>query len=131
MPIIARGAGSNVSGSAIGKGIIVDFQNMNSILKVSKNIVTIQPGLYYDALNKKMAGQEVFLPYSPSSGSFSTIGGNVSTKASGLRGLKYGSIDNYVTKIKFVDSEGRLIDTDKPPEDYIKKILNLKKNQSF
>jgi len=126
LPITARGAGSNLSGSALGTGIIIDFSEMNKIISIKSNRVHVQPGVIFEDINKK-AGR-FFLPYSPSSGSFCTIGGNVSTKAAGLRSVKYGSVDSFVRSVRFVDSRARIIDTSKKlPVDFKTKIVKLRK----
>jgi len=128
IPITARGAGSNLSGSAVGRGIIIEFSKMNRILKVRNNSIWIQPGIIFDDMNKKMRKNGYFLPYTPSSGKFCTVGGNVGTKAAGLRSVKYGSTDAFVKNIRFVDIKGRLIDTsNKLPKDLEEKIFKIRK----
>ena len=126
IPVTARAAGSDISGAAIGRGIVLDFSKMNSIVSKKGNVVRVQPGVVYDDLNRKMKRHGLFLPYSPSSGSFCTIGGNVGTKASGLRGVKYGGVEFFVKSLKFVDANGRIIDTsEKIPEDFKRSISRL------
>ena len=128
IPITARCAGSSLSGAALGDGLVIDFSGMDKIIRMNKNRIRVQPGVIYDGVNKAMEKLGYFLPYSPSSGSFCTIGGNVGTKASGFRGVKYGSADNYVKSIRFVDSQARIIDTSQSlPADIEESILDLKK----
>lgn len=125
LQITARGAGSNLSGSALGKGIIIDFSKMNRIKKISKNRIIVEPGVIFQDINKAVRG--FFLPYSPSSGAFCTIGGNVATKAAGLRSVKYGSVDAFVRRIRFVDAQGRVIDTGRLPPDLKGRIMALRR----
>lgn len=128
IPVTARAAGSNVSGSAVGKGIVVDCSAMNSIRWEKGRRVRIQPGVIYDHLNERMIKHGLWLPYSPGSGAFCTVGGNVATKASGLRGVKYGSIDNYVRGIRFVSMEHGVVDTTEGlPDDLVDAVVALRK----
>lgn len=125
--ITARGAGSNLSGSAVGNGLIVDFTRMNFIQELSGKTMRVGPGVIFNDINKKARSKNFFLPYDPSSGSFCTIGGNVSTKAAGLHSVKYGSVDNAVKSMRFVDFTGRIIDTaDNIPLDMEQKISSLR-----
>lgn len=126
LPITGRAAASNVCGSALGRGIVIDFSSMKSLISRRGRSVRIQPGMIYDELNRRM--KPLFLPYTPSSGSFCSIGGNVSTKASGLRGVKYGGVDNFVRSIRFVDTTGRIVDTAVSlPPDLEKSVMALRK----
>ncbi|HTY75138.1 MAG TPA: FAD-linked oxidase C-terminal domain-containing protein, partial [Candidatus Nanoarchaeia archaeon] len=58
---------------------------------------------------------------------FCTIGGNVATKASGLRSLKYGSVDAALKSLRFIDTKHGLVDTSEQlPEDLEKEIIALR-----
>ena len=70
IPITPRGAGSNLSGSAVGHGMVVVFERMNRVLDVTGNMVRVQPGIVYNMLNKQVAEYELLLPYNPSSRAF-------------------------------------------------------------
>ncbi len=93
IPITPRGAGSNQSGSAVGPGIIVLFSKMNAAIKRDGRRVRVQSGMIHQVLDQHLALDELRIPYDPTSRGFCTIGGNVATKASGLRSLKYGTVD--------------------------------------
>src|SRR3972149_5841483 len=128
VPLTARAAGSNLCGSALGKGVIVDFTKMNAIVTGRGSTVRVQPGIVYRKLNEAAKTKGFFLPYSPSSADFCTIGGNVSTKASGLRGVKYGSTDNFVKNIRFVNPEYGIVDTSESlPDELEEKIRDIRK----
>ncbi|MGA1872070.1 MAG: FAD-binding oxidoreductase [Thermoplasmatota archaeon] len=127
IPITARAAGSNLSGSAVGNGIIVLFREMNGIIERKENRVRFEPGLIYDELNEETEKHGYFLPYHVSSSKFCTLGGNVATRASGLRSIKYGTVDNSVRNIRFVDTAHGIVDTRSGiPPDLEKQILALK-----
>ncbi|UCG70093.1 MAG: FAD-binding oxidoreductase, partial [Thermoplasmata archaeon] len=111
IPITPRGAGSNLSGSAVGSGMVVLFEKMNKLLEIKGNRVRVQPGIIYNKLNKEVEEEGILLPYNPSSRAFCTIGGNVGTKASGLRSIKYGNTNDHIRNIRFVSPEYGVVDT--------------------
>ena len=127
MPITPRGAGSNQSGNAVGSGIIVLFSKMNATVKRNGRGVRVQSGVIHQVLDQQLNMDGLRIPYDPTSRSFCTIGGNVATKASGLRSLKYGTVDSALRSLRFFDTEHGLVDTSKGlPEDLEEKIIKLK-----
>ncbi len=127
-PITPRGAGSNQSGSAVGAGIIVLFSKMNATIKKEGRRVRVQSGAIHQALDQQLAADGLRIPYDPTSRGFCTIGGNVATKASGLRSLKYGTADSALRSLRFFDAAHGLIDTSKGlPENLEEAIVELKK----
>jgi glycolate oxidase len=110
-PLTARGAGSNLSGSAVGPGAIVLFDDLNRVLALSGAGATLQPGIRYDAVNRAAADQGLALRYDVSSGSFSTIGGNIAARAGGLRSVRYGSVARWVHGVRFVCPAHGVVDT--------------------
>jgi FAD/FMN-containing dehydrogenase len=111
IPITPRGAGSNQSGSAVGSGIIVLFNRMNRVVAKRGKRVRVQPGIVYGTLDAEMRMEDLRIPYDPTSRAFCTIGGNVATKASGIRSLKYGTVDESLINLRFFDTKHGLVDT--------------------
>ncbi len=127
VPIIPRAAGSNLSGNAVGDGTIVVMTGMNKLISSEKGIARIQPGLVYDRLNELMKDEGFFLPYHVSSSAFCTVGGNVATRASGLRSIKYGTVDNSVNNIRFVSPQWGIVDTSLGlPHELEIRLLNIR-----
>jgi FAD/FMN-containing dehydrogenase len=63
-----------------------------------------------------------------SSGGFSTLGGNIATKAGGLRSIKYGNADESVKSLKFVCPSHGLVDTSlNLPSPLEQEIVTLRK----
>jgi len=109
VPVIARGAGSGLVGQALGRGIILDFTKyMNRILEVDaeRKIVRVQPGAVTGKVNEALAAFGLMLGPDPSSEPFSTIGGNLGNNASGSRGMRYGSMKEYVAYLDVVLADG-------------------------
>jgi FAD/FMN-containing dehydrogenase len=116
LSLTSRGAGSDQSGAAIGDGIILAFSaHMNKILELdtSRNYVDIQPGIIYAGLEQTLYTHGKFLPPYPSSVDFATLGGSIANNAAGEKSVKYGSIKNYVQKLKVVLANGDVIETER------------------
>ncbi|MCA9328056.1 FAD-binding oxidoreductase, partial [Candidatus Saccharibacteria bacterium] len=99
IPITARGAGTDLSGAAIGSGIMLVFPaHMNRIVELDQKtgVVVVEPGLNYGRLQQTLQTHERFLPPYPASIEYSTIGGAVSNNASGEKSVKYGVTTDYV-----------------------------------
>jgi glycolate oxidase len=125
--VTPRGAGSNQSGSAVGSGIIVLFEQMNRVMGWEDSVVRVQPGIVWDVLNAEAAVRGFRIPYDPSSRAFCTIGGNVGTGASGARSFKYGSVDDAIAGIRLVTSEFGVVDTAKPvPGELGDAVMNIR-----
>lgn len=125
IPIIGRGAGSSVAGQAVGKGIVLDFSRfMNRLVEVGSDYARVQPGLVLGELNRRVG--EMFFPPDPSSGEFCTLGGMISTNASGTHSIKYGVTRDYVLELEAVLSDGeRITITDRGPAKLYDPIAKL------
>lgn len=114
IPVTARGAGSDQSGAALGKGIILVFPaHMNKILELDTKAgtVIVEPGLNYAKLQQTLHTHGRFLPPYPASLEYSTIGGAVSNNAGGQKSVKYGTTDSYVNGLRVVLANGEVIQT--------------------
>ena len=106
--LIPRGSGSSMSGGAIGKGVIVDLSRINRLATIDERARTVwaDPGVLWSTLDVEARRRGLRLPVDPSSGAFCTLGGMVSTNASGPHTLRYGSIRPWVTALDCVFSDG-------------------------
>ena len=114
IPVTARGAGTDQSGAAVGKGIILVFPaHMNKILELDTKAgtVTVEPGLNYAQLQQTLHTHGRFLPPFPASMEYSTLGGAVANNAGGQKSVKYGTTQNYVSKLRVVLANGEVIET--------------------
>jgi len=109
VPVIPRGAGSGLAGQSLGRGIVLDFTKyMNRVLEIDaeRRLVRVQPGTVTGKVNEALAAHGLMLGPDPSSEPFSTIGGNLGNNASGSRGIRYGSMKEYVEWLDVVLSDG-------------------------
>ncbi len=112
--IVPRGAGSGFTGGALPSsgGIVLGFEkHMNKILEIDmKNMVAIvQPGVVNMDLQRAVEEVGLFYPPDPASQDYSTIGGNVSENAGGMRAAKYGITKDYVMATRAVLPNGDII----------------------
>ncbi|HUH42550.1 MAG TPA: FAD-linked oxidase C-terminal domain-containing protein [Sulfurimonas sp.] len=112
--IVPRGAGSGFTGGALPSsgGIVLSFEkHMNKILEIDmKNMVAIvQPGVINMDLQRAVEELGLFYPPDPASQEYSSIGGNVSENAGGMRAAKYGITKDYVMATRAVLPNGDII----------------------
>ena len=122
LPIVARGAGTGLSGGAVAErgGVIVEFARMKRIVElnpIGRNGV-VQTGvvnLVLDAAAKQLG---FYYPPDPSSGRSSVIGGNLGENAGGPHCFKYGVTTNYITGVEAILAGGDIIRTGGQAYDY-------------
>lgn len=112
--IIPRGAGSGFTGGALPAhgGIVLAFEkHMNKILEIDHEnlLARVQPGVVNMDLQKAVEEAGLFYPPDPASQDYSTLGGNVSENAGGMRAAKYGITKDYVLALKAVIPNGEII----------------------
>ena len=85
VPLTTRAAGTNLTGSAIGSGIILDVSHLNRILEVNthEKWARIQPGIVLNELNKQLASTGLMFGPDPSSGDMCKLGGMLANNSSG------------------------------------------------
>ncbi len=114
IPVTPRGSGTSAVGSALAAkgGILLDLSRMDRFLEVDKEngYVVVEPGVICNNLNAALAPTH-FFPPDPASANLASLGGMVSTNASGNRALKYGTTKHYVLGLEVVLADSRIIKT--------------------
>lgn len=114
LPLTARGRGSDQSGAAIGKGIVMVFPaHMNRLLELDtkQRLARVQPGINYLAFQEAVKTHGLFLPPYPSSIDYATIGGSIANNAAGEKTVKYGDTRKFIEGLEVVLADGELIQT--------------------
>lgn len=116
LPITMRGGGSNKTGAAIGKGIIINtVAHLNKIIFISlKNkdqFVHVQPGVNFGALNKTLQSHGMIIPTSPVSSDYSTIGGAVAENSGNSQSGQQSPLSDWVMRLEVILANGDLIET--------------------
>lgn len=125
MPITVRGSGSDTTGAAIGKGIIINtLAHLNNIIFVNlqkKNqFIHVQPGINIRLLNEVLKSHGMIIPGEFTTENYSTLGGAVANN--------YGCIGDLITRMEVVLANGDLIESSR----ISKHELNKKKGlQTF
>ena len=113
VPVFSRARATNVVGACVPKpsGVVVSTLKMNRILDIDPEdfVVVTQPGVITADLQARVEEKNLFYPPDPASMRSSTIGGNVSTCAGGMRALKYGVTRDYVLALEAVLPGGKVI----------------------
>ena len=112
--ITPRGAGSGFTGGSLPAdgGIILAYEkHMNKILEIDMEnmVAVVQPGVINMDLQNAVQEVGLFYPPDPASENYSTIGGNVSENAGGMRAAKYGITKDYVMALNVVIPNGEII----------------------
>ena len=109
--ITPRGAGTSLSGGAIGDGLIVDFSRHNrgiSCLNVEKGTVTVGPGVVLDQLNAFLRPHGFCFGPDVATSSRATLGGMIANNSSGARVPVYGTTADHTVSLEIVLSDGRI-----------------------
>lgn len=115
VPVYPRARATNKVGNCVPvrHGVVVSMLDMNSILDIDGRdfVAVTQPGVITTDLQKAVEAQGLFYPPDPASMKISTIGGNISTCAGGMRAVKYGVTRDYVLGLEVVLPGGEVIHT--------------------
>lgn len=117
VPLTPRAAGTNLTGSAIGTGIILDVSRMNRVLEVNREErwARVQPGIVFAELNKRLAGQGLLFGPDPSSGDICKLGGMLANNSSGPHTLRYGSVKDNVLDLRICLASGAWLEAKSIP----------------
>jgi glycolate oxidase len=110
VPVVARGAGTGLSGGAMPHklGVTLSLAKFNKILKMDPHSRTavVQGGVRNLAISEAAAQHGLYYAPDPSSQIACTIGGNVAENSGGVHCLKYGLTVHNVLKVKGFTIEG-------------------------
>ena len=113
VPIIARGAGTGLSGGALPqKGcLLLSLAKLNNILEIDpdNNTARVQPGVRNLAISDAAKAYGLYYAPDPSSQIACSIGGNVAENSGGVHCLKYGLTVNNVQQVTIISIDGELI----------------------
>lgn len=111
IPLIPRGAGSNVVGAGIGAGLIMDFSySMRRVEAVGKESVTVQPGVVLGDLNNQLTSHGRMVSPDPATRNVSTIGGVLSMNSTGSHWIRYGTPRDKVIRMEVVLADGSVVE---------------------
>ena len=114
LPVVARGAGTGLSGGALPDrdGVILGLAKFKRILAIDARArtATVQPGVRNLAISEAAAAYGLYYAPDPSSQIACTIGGNVAENSGGVHCLKYGLTVHNVRRVRAVLMTGEVVE---------------------
>ncbi|MBK5939832.1 FAD-linked oxidase C-terminal domain-containing protein [Halochromatium roseum] len=114
VPVVARGAGTGLSGGALplADGVLLSLAKFNRIIDLdpANRMARVQPGVRNLAISEAAAAHGLYYAPDPSSQIACSIGGNVAENSGGVHCLKYGLTVHNILKLKLVSVEGELFE---------------------
>jgi glycolate oxidase len=114
VPVIARGAGTGLSGGATPRpdAVLLSLARLNRIIEVDPLARTarMQPGVRNLAISEAAAPHDLYYAPDPSSQIACTIGGNVAENSGGVHCLKYGLTVHNLLALRVITIEGEVLE---------------------
>ncbi|MCC0032534.1 MAG: FAD-binding protein [Brucellaceae bacterium] len=114
VPVVARGAGTSLSGGAIPQedAVVIGLSRMNRILEVdyANRLARVQAGVTNLNISEAVSADGFFYAPDPSSQLACTIGGNIGMNSGGAHCLKYGVTTNNLLGVKLVTFDGEVLE---------------------
>ena len=114
VPVVARGAGTGLSGGALphALGVTLSLAKFNRIVQVDHlaRTATVQCGVRNLAITEAAAPWGLYYAPDPSSQIACTIAGNVAENAGGVHCLKYGLTLHNVLRVRGFTVEGEAVE---------------------
>jgi len=113
VPVVARGAGTGLSGGALPheQGVLLSLAKFKNIIHIDarRRLARVQPGVRNLAISEAVKEHGLYYAPDPSSQIACTIGGNVAENSGGVHCLKYGLTVHNIQQLKIITTEGELI----------------------
>ncbi|MEO6927538.1 MAG: FAD-linked oxidase C-terminal domain-containing protein, partial [Casimicrobiaceae bacterium] len=114
VPVVARGAGTSLSGGALpnAQGVVLSLAKFKRILSIDALARTAiaQPGVRNLAISEAAAPHGLYYAPDPSSQIACSIGGNVAENAGGVHCLKYGLTVHNLRRVRAVLITGEMVE---------------------
>jgi glycolate oxidase len=114
VPVVARGAGTGLSGGAMphALGVTLSLARFNKIVRLDPlaRIAVVQCGVRNLAISEAAAPYGLYYAPDPSSQIACTIGGNVAENSGGVHCLKYGMTLHNVMKVRGFTAQGEPVE---------------------
>ena len=114
VPVVARGAGTSLSGGALPhkEGVLLNLAKLNKILEINPDNRTarVQPGVRNLAITEAAKPYGLYYAPDPSSQIACTIGGNIAENSGGVHCLKYGLTIHNILALKVLTIDGDILE---------------------
>jgi glycolate oxidase len=113
-PVVARGAGTGLSGGALphAQGVLLSLGKLKRIIEIDPLARTarVQPGVRNLAISEAAKPYGLHYAPDPSSQIACSIGGNVAENSGGVHCLKYGLTVHNIMKLRVLTIAGELLE---------------------
>src|SRR5688572_18513430 len=113
VPFVPRGAGTGLSGGAVGnaESVVIALTRLNRIISIDAagRRAVVEPGVVNARLSDATRPLGLYYAPDPSSQAACTIGGNVAENAGGPHCLKYGVTSNHILELEVVLPTGEVV----------------------
>jgi len=113
-PVVARGAGTGLSGGALphAQGVLLSLARLNQIVAIDPlaRMARVQPGVRNLAISEAAAMYGLYYAPDPSSQIACSIGGNVAENSGGVHCLKYGLTVHNIVKLRVLMIDGEYLE---------------------
>lgn len=109
--VTARGAGTGLTGGAIGDGVVIDFARYNrkiGELDMERRTVRVGAGVVLDQLNRFLKPFGFWFGPDVATSSRATIGGMIGNNSSGARTPLYGTTRDHLVELEVVLADGSI-----------------------
>ena len=110
--VIPRGAGTSLSGGAIGDGLVVNFARYNRLiydLNLERKTVRVGAGVVLDQLNDFLHPHKLCFGPDVATSSRATLGGMIANDSSGAHSPVYGTTADHLNALEVLTSDGRVV----------------------
>ena len=111
--VTPRGAGTGLSGGAIGDGVVIDFARHNRQIgkvDVERRTVRVGAGVVLDQLNAYLRPYRLRFGPDVATSSRATLGGMIANDSSGSHAPVFGTTGMHVTSLEIVLSDGQIVE---------------------
>ena len=119
LALTPRGGGTGTNGQSLNQGVILDFRrHMNKLIAVNEaeRWADVEPGMVLDTLNDQLRPLGLFFAPEASTSTRCTIGGMVSTDASGKGSRIYGKTSDNIAGLEIACPQGLLASFNPDPD---------------
>jgi len=109
IPVLPRGAGTSLSGSALGAALVLDCsQHLDQIHHIdpAAQLAEVGPGVVCTQLNLVAAQHGLVYGPDPASADRATTGGMIGTNATGAHSIRYGMTADHVHSLDVILADG-------------------------
>lgn len=107
VPLLARGAGTSLSGQAITSGYLIDICSFDHV-RIAGGRAIVGPGAVIDSIDRAAAPHGLRFGPTPASSNRATIGGLLANNGTGARSIRFGMAEDCLLSARVMLSDGSI-----------------------